>query len=444
MTENIRFGLGVSNAVRDVAQTMEIVAVADRAGLDHFSVSDHPYVGGMLDAYSLIGVALGRTQRISGMVNVSNLPTRPAPMLARAITSLSALTGGRVVLGLGAGGSWGDIARLGFPALSGAEAVRAFEEAFTVIRALSGGGSPVTFDGEFYHLDRVDPAPVAAPPIWTGSVGAKSLAVTGRQADGWIPGHAADWLSERYRESRPVIDEAARAVGRDPHEIATVYNLPGRISPTPLAATRTPDTDSRWLGGSVEQWVTELTGARDYLNRRAGQLSGGWKQRLALSGAIIHSPEVMFLDEPTAGIDPVARRALWDLLFRLSGQGITFFVTTHYMDEAERCGRVGYIYMSRLIALGTVAELQRLPDANPPGTTHVQIEAPNPSESLDAVRRVEGVREATIFGHEIHALVQSDKLDALGRQFHDAKVEPIQPSLEDIFVTLTYKLGAEK
>ena len=260
MAENTtRFGIGVSNAVRDIAQTTEIIAGADRAGLDHFSVSDHPYVGRMLDAYSLVGVALGRTRQISGMVNVSNLPTRPAPMLARAVTSLSALTGGRVVLGLGAGGSWDDITRLGFPRLSGGEAVRAFEEAFTLIRSLAGGGDPVSFDGEFYHLDGVDPAPVAAPPIWTGSVGAKSLAVTGRHADGWIPGHAADWLSTRYRESRPIIDEAARAVGRDPRAIATVYNFPGRISPTPLAHTR--DQDGRWLGGSVGQWVEELTGA---------------------------------------------------------------------------------------------------------------------------------------------------------------------------------------
>ncbi|HKO17487.1 MAG TPA: ABC transporter ATP-binding protein [Acidobacteriaceae bacterium] len=190
--------------------------------------------------------------------------------------------------------------------------------------------------------------------------------------------------------------------------------------------------------------VTELTGVGDYLDRRAGQLSGGWKQRLALSCAIIHSPEVMFLDEPTAGIDPVARRALWDLLFRLSGHGITFFVTTHYMDEAERCGRLGYIYMSRLIALGTVAELQKLPDANPAGTSRVQIEAPNPSELLDAVRKVEGVREATIFGHEIHALVQTDQMQNLAQHFPDTKVEPIQPSLEDIFVTLTYSLGEAK
>lgn len=190
--------------------------------------------------------------------------------------------------------------------------------------------------------------------------------------------------------------------------------------------------------------VVELTGIGNYINRRAGQLSGGWKQRLALSCAVIHSPEVVFLDEPTAGIDPVARRALWDLLFRLSGQGITFFVTTHYMDEAERCGRVGYIYMSHLIALGTIADLQQMPDANPAGTTRVEIETANPSEMLDKVRQVQGVREATIFGHSIHALVSSSAITTLKQQFPSARIEPIQPSLEDIFVTLTYKLGAAR
>ncbi|MGA7350839.1 MAG: ATP-binding cassette domain-containing protein, partial [Acidobacteriaceae bacterium] len=171
-----------------------------------------------------------------------------------------------------------------------------------------------------------------------------------------------------------------------------------------------------------------------------GQLSGGWKQRLALACAIIHSPEVMFLDEPTAGIDPVARRALWDLLFQLSGQGVTFFVTTHYMDEAERCGRVGYIYLSKLIAIGTVAELQRLPEANPAGTSRVQIDTANPSAMLDRVRAMDGVREATIFGRSIHALAETDRLEALRAQLPGARVETIEPSLEDVFVTLTYQI----
>ncbi|MEV1173743.1 LLM class flavin-dependent oxidoreductase [Nonomuraea sp. NPDC049784] len=108
-------------------------------------------------------------------------------------------------------------------------------------------------------MDQIEPAPVAAPPVWTGSVGPKSLAATGRVADGWIPGHAADWRSERYRASRPVIDEAAAAVGRDSSEIRTVFNFPGRITGRPLAATR--DRAGRWIGGSVGQWVEELTSA---------------------------------------------------------------------------------------------------------------------------------------------------------------------------------------
>ncbi|HEY2468448.1 MAG TPA: ABC transporter ATP-binding protein [Terracidiphilus sp.] len=186
--------------------------------------------------------------------------------------------------------------------------------------------------------------------------------------------------------------------------------------------------------------VQTLTGIAPYMNRRAGQLSGGWKQRLALACSIIHSPQVVFLDEPTAGIDPVARRALWDLFFQLSGQGVTFFVTTHYMDEAERCGRVGYIYLSRLIAIGTVAELQKVPEANPAGTSRIQIVAPNPSESLDRVRHLPGIREATIFGHSIHALAETDRLDDLRAQLPQARIDPIEPSLEDVFVTLTYRI----
>jgi ABC-2 type transport system ATP-binding protein len=189
-----------------------------------------------------------------------------------------------------------------------------------------------------------------------------------------------------------------------------------------------------------KQEVLNLTGIEHYLKRRAGQLSGGWKQRLALACSIIHSPQVVFLDEPTAGIDPVARRALWDLLFRLSGQGVTFFVTTHYMDEAERCSRVGYIYLSNLVAIGTVAELQRLPDANPPQTSRIQIKTANPSAILDSVRRIAGVREATIFGQSIHALVESNQVHALRAQLSEATIEAITPSLEDVFVTLTYKI----
>jgi alkanesulfonate monooxygenase SsuD/methylene tetrahydromethanopterin reductase-like flavin-dependent oxidoreductase (luciferase family) len=257
--QEVVFGFGAHSGIDEVSELLRMTQQADRDGLDHFSLSDHPYIAERLDAYASLGFILGRTQHISGFANVTNLPTRPAPLLARTVTSLSALSGGRVVLGMGAGGLWDRISDLGVPRLSAGDAVDAFEEAIVLIKMLSGGGPPVTYEGRHYQVKQIDPAPVAAPPVWTGSVGPKSLAATGRVADGWIPGHAADWLSERYRTSRPVIDEAAAAVGRDPREIRTIFNFPGRITDQPLPATR--DRDGRWIGGSVDQWVEELTGA---------------------------------------------------------------------------------------------------------------------------------------------------------------------------------------
>ncbi len=253
------FGIGVSTAVAAVPGTLELARQADRAGLDLLTVSDHPYYADRLDAYAEIGVLLGRTERISGLVSVTNLPTRPASMLARTVTSLSALTGGRIVLGMGVGGLWDDIARLGFTKLTPGQAVRAFEEGIRLVKMLGGGGEPVTFDGEFHQVTNLAPAEEQMPPVWTGSVGPKSLAVTGRVADGWMPGRAADWLSERYRTSRPLIDQAAVDAGRDPADVVTVYNFPGRITASPLRETRTDD--GRWIGGSPDQWVEELTGA---------------------------------------------------------------------------------------------------------------------------------------------------------------------------------------
>lgn len=186
-----------------------------------------------------------------------------------------------------------------------------------------------------------------------------------------------------------------------------------------------------------------LTHLEPYLTRRASLLSGGWRQRLAMACSLVHQPQVLFLDEPTAGIDPVARRELWDLLFEFSSNGITLFVTTHYMDEAERCSHVGYIYLSKLVVCGEPDELKRLPSVNPRGTRRLDVTCEHVTTGLKAVRKLDGVQGATVFGQSMHLLV-SDALpeqalrDELARVgIAQADVRPIAPSLEDVFVALT-------
>ena len=180
-----------------------------------------------------------------------------------------------------------------------------------------------------------------------------------------------------------------------------------------------------------------------YLKRRAALLSGGWRQRLAMASTLMHQPSVLFLDEPTAGIDPVARRELWDLLFEFSSKGMTLFVTTHYMDEAERCSHVGYIYMSKLIVCGEPDDLKQLPPVNPSGARRLDVTCDHVTVGLQAVRHMPGVRSATVFGQSMHLLVENSvtetalvsRLAEVGIQNPD--IRPIAPSLEDVFVTLT-------
>ena len=259
MTPNHKalFGLGLPTGVHQVSEMLRHARAADEAGLDFVSVGDHPYFAERVDAYAALGFVLGATSNITGAVIMTNLLSRPAPILARTLTGLSTISRGRVVLGIGAGGMEEEIVALGVPRLSPGARIRALEEAIIIVKALSGGGDPVTFDGEFYHVTELTPAIAPTPPIWIGSGGPKGLAVTGRHADGWVPPHAADWRSILVAESRPIIDEAAASVGRSPTDVGTIYIVSGRISRDPLTETR--DDGGRWIGGGVTQWVEELT-----------------------------------------------------------------------------------------------------------------------------------------------------------------------------------------
>ena len=205
-------------------------------------------------------------------------------------------------------------------------------------------------------------------------------------------------------------------------------------------------------GGALKQRREELiatTHLEPYLDRRAALLSGGWRQRLAMACALMHQPTVLFLDEPTAGIDPVARRELWDLLFEFAGQGMTLFVTTHYMDEAERCSHVGYIYMARLIVCGEPDDLKRMREVNPPGTRRLDITCDHVTTGLQAMRQLPGVENATVFGQSMHLLVReslseaqiAEKLRSVG--ISNPEIHEIGPSLEDVFVSLTNKHAEE-
>ncbi len=191
--------------------------------------------------------------------------------------------------------------------------------------------------------------------------------------------------------------------------------------------------------------LVAFSGLEPYRKQLAGTLSGGWKQRLALAGALLHEPQVVFLDEPTAGIDPVARRDLWDLLFTLGESGVALFVTTHYMDEAERCSRVGYIYEGDLIAAGTRDELRALPEVTPHGTERYRAGGRDVVAMLGAARGEPYVRDATIFGDELHLLVAetvTPQRIAGDLGVAAAAVQRIEPTLEDVFVALTRARGA--
>ena len=186
-------------------------------------------------------------------------------------------------------------------------------------------------------------------------------------------------------------------------------------------------------------WALEMSGLRGREATITASLSGGWKQRLALGCAVLHRPPIVFLDEPTSGVDPLSRRLFWELIQQMSAEGVTIFVTTHYMDEAEYCNRLALIFRGKLVALGTPTELK----LDSIRGELLLLEAEPLGAALEASRRIEGVRDAAVFGSALHLVVDEDaSLNAIRAALQSAGVvvnhlDHIRPSLEDAFVALT-------
>jgi len=186
-------------------------------------------------------------------------------------------------------------------------------------------------------------------------------------------------------------------------------------------------------------WAIEMAGLSGQENRLTRELAGGWKQRLALGCAILHEPPILFLDEPTSGVDPISRRQFWDLIYRLKEAGTTVFVTTHFLDEAEHCDRLVLIYRGRIIALGRPAELKKTALDG----TVLDIACAATDRATEVLRQAEWARQVALFGASVHALVRDpeegarkaqEELERAGIAVGD--IAPIEPSLEDVFIHL--------
>jgi ABC-2 type transport system ATP-binding protein len=182
-----------------------------------------------------------------------------------------------------------------------------------------------------------------------------------------------------------------------------------------------------------------MAGLTRHRNSATRILSGGWKQRLALACAVLHEPPIVFLDEPTSGVDPISRRRFWDLIYAMAEQGITIFVTTHYMEEAEYCGRLALIYHGRLIALGTPASLK----ADLKDSHLIDVRCDRPQEALEALQELPQIREAALFGAGLHIDVHTPETaeQAIEKALDLHKIPhshigAISPSMEDVFVSL--------
>ena len=235
-------------------------------------------------------------------------------------------------------------------------------------------------------------------------------------------------------------------VGRDPEGVKRrIGYMSQRFS---LYEQLTVDQNIRFFGAIYglagrklderRQFVLDMAGLRERERTRAADLAGGWRQRLALGCAILHEPPIVFLDEPTGGVDPISRREFWALIDNLSAGGTTVLVTTHYLDEAEHCHRIAIIHAGRVAALGSAAALKSVFD----NRTILEIRAADPMAALRALDGMPGVQKTSVFGTAVHAVVADRSPDAAARLQRQLEargvavnaVVPVSPSLEDVFL----------
>jgi ABC-2 type transport system ATP-binding protein len=188
-----------------------------------------------------------------------------------------------------------------------------------------------------------------------------------------------------------------------------------------------------------KDYVLRMAGIEERRTSMTRLLSGGWKQRLALGSAILHEPPILFLDEPTSGVDPIARRTFWDLIYQLSGAGHTIFVSTHYMDEAEYCHRLALMYRGKVIALGTPAELKQSLSSH----YLLRLEVSDILGSMKILEKVEGLHDVAVFGGGLHVTAETGEqaMPLIRSALEQAGItvttlEPIEPSMEDVFVAM--------
>ena len=196
-----------------------------------------------------------------------------------------------------------------------------------------------------------------------------------------------------------------------------------------------------------KEWVIKMAGLEGHRDSLTSVLAGGWRQRLALGCSLLHKPPVIFLDEPTSGVDPISRRSFWDLIYELAAEGVTVFVTTHYMDEAEYCDRLAMIYRGELVAIGTPDEMK----IRYMSMDILNLECLDPFKALQAVNEIPEIKEASLFGRGLHLSVENAQTaipvigSALKQQESSfSKLEKIKPSLEDVFVSIIEERDREK